>query len=539
MNNSDLYKGMNGISDEILERSEKSIKKQGNFPAKWGLIAAAILLAAIAISLILIFKNIDKESKSTDDIANVEKTANNENIKNNDKITNTEKIDNNATENKINNEILLADHKVMVAEYPAQLMRPKMEDYENENGELDFHKYIEALEKWESDLNELYSQNRDENETKILENSRAALWSFTKKSLGAFLDSENHENRIFSPLNIYMAMGLLAESSAGNTREQILGALGINSIEELRAMIKNTVKQIYKDDGAAKTIPASSIWLRDDMEYNTDTLESLAKNYYTSSFTGKMGTEEYSNAFRAWLNEQTDNLLTDKVDNLELDGSVVVALASTLLFSAKWNDSFDPEQTRKDVFHAADGDIECDFMNRNIDALTYYWGDHFGAVNMYLGGSDNYMMLILPDEGYDINELLEDEQVQSFIEDSQHYAQNKALQVNISLPKFDVASSLDISEALMKLGVTDAFDDRVADFSPLFKNGENICIDKAEHGVRVIADEEGVKATSYMVFLGYGAAFFEEKMDFVIDRPFIFVINNNYGPLYIGVVEKP
>ena len=73
----------------------------------------------------------------------------------------------------------------------------------------------------------------------------------------------------------------------------------------------------------------------------------------------------------------------------------------------------------------------------------------------------------------------------------------------------------------------------------MIKNGENTYIGKAEHGVRVIADEEGVQATSYTISFAYGAAFFDETMDFVLDRPFIFVINNYYGPLFIGVVERP
>jgi len=62
-----------------------------------------------------------------------------------------------------------------------------------------------------------------------------------------------------------------------------------------------------------------------------------------------------------------------------------------------------------------------------------------------------------------------------------------------------------------------------------------------KHGVRVIDDEEGVKAGAYAVEQAAGAAKPpEEKMDFVLDRPFMFIIRSAEGiPLFVGIVERP
>ena len=57
----------------------------------------------------------------------------------------------------------------------------------------------------------------------------------------------------------------------------------------------------------------------------------------------------------------------------------------------------------------------------------------------------------------------------------------------------------------------------------------------------VAIDEEGVTAASYIELPAAGAAMPpEEIIDFILDRPFLFVITNRYDlPLFAGVVNEP
>ena len=309
--------------------------------------------------------------------------------------------------------------------------------------------------------------------------------------------------------------------------------------------MKGLWNNVYSDD-RTKSILASSIWLRDDWEYNKETMDSLARNYYSSSFSGKMGSEEYSEVYRNWLNDQTDGILKEQISGLELNQDVVMSLATTVCFSAKWLDNFSKNNTTPDTFHTAGGDIQRDFMHRTTQG-AYYWGDKFGAIVNWFEGSSGYMSYILPDESVSVYDLLQDEQVMKFVDQGIDYGQSKSAIINMSIPKFDVSSKQDIIENLENLGITDAFDMTKADFSPVSDSAEdisdgNIYINKVEHGVRVIEDEEGVKADAYTTVdeIGYTALLSEEKVDFVVDRPFIFVISYGNGiPMFIGIVENP
>ena len=121
------------------------------------------------------------------------------------------------------------------------------------------------------------------------------------------------------------------------------------------------------------------------------------------------------------------------------------------------------------------------------------------------------------------------------------YPNQKYLIVNLSLPKFDISSDIDLTDGLKALGITDIFNVAKSDFSALTENANGIILTKADHAARVTVDEEGVKAAAYTVLMKCGsAAPPDEKIDFVLDRPFIFVITGNSGlPLFVGVVNNP
>ncbi|MEE3378351.1 MAG: serpin family protein, partial [Lachnospiraceae bacterium] len=147
----------------------------------------------------------------------------------------------------------------------------------------------------------------------------------------------------------------------------------------------------------------------------------------------------------------------------------------------------------------------------------------------------------LPDEGVSAEELLSDPQVLSLINATAGTAQCTVLKINYAIPKFDVASDTDLSDSLKKLGVTDVFNEGTADFSSVAENSIGMYLSKVDHSVRVLIDEEGVKAAAYTIMPLAGALPpSEEEVDFVLDRPFVFAIRSETGiPLFVGVVELP
>ena len=92
---------------------------------------------------------------------------------------------------------------------------------------------------------------------------------------------------------------------------------------------------------------------------------------------------------------------------------------------------------------------------------------------------------------------------------------------------------------MKNLGITDIFNSEISDFTPM-TDSKGIYVSKINHAVRVAIDEKGVTAAAYIEIPGAGAAAPpEEIIDFILDRPFLFMITNSGIPLFAGTVNQP
>ena len=177
----------------------------------------------------------------------------------------------------------------------------------------------------------------------------------------------------------------------------------------------------------------------------------------------------------------------------------------------------------------------------NGDTTGYYWGDKFGAISLPLANNGS-MRLILPDEGVSPEELFKDEEALTYMtwDGLGEYEKSKYAMVTMKVPKFDISSSIDLIDGLMDMGINDAFDSTVSDFTPITDEVKEIVLSKAEQDARVMIDEEGCRAAAMTVMMMAGAGAPQETVDFVVDRPFVFeIVGDNGLPLFVGVVNDP
>lgn len=395
---------------------------------------------------------------------------------------------------------------------------------------------LASYEQWRADQNALHDQP---------EGYADNLQRYFARSVPLLLSGSDGENKVCSPLNIYMALAMLAETTGGESRQQILDLLNAKSIESLRTQAGQVWKAHYNDDGLTTSILGSSLWVDEAFPCNEQTAELLAKHYYASVFSGDLGSEKMNDALRSWLSEQTGGLLDNYVADVKMDPRTVLALASTLYYQVQWLDKFHEEKNTEGIFHGTAGDSTETFMNDLLLYGPYYWSDSFGAVSLALEDGSR-MWLFLPDEGLSPEQIMENGDIFSFLAQDptgygSAYANKKELKVNLSLPKFDIACQAELKEQLKSLGITDIFQMGRADFSPILTVDDGGFISEVKHAARVAVDEEGVTAAAFTLILRAGAGMPpEDEMDFILDRPFAFVIESQDRlPLFAGIVNQP
>lgn len=417
------------------------------------------------------------------------------------------------------------------AKYPEMVQYPDEALFVDENGAIKNSYYI-ALMAWRENVME---------QKGYLDGNMVSSKEFFSKSMKCLLADSKKENRVYSPLNVYMALGILGEITEGSTRAQILDLLGFDTVEHMRMQAKRVWNANYCNDGMTTSILGSSLWLSQNVSFKQELLNILVEYYYSSLYQGVMGSGELNETFQRWLNEQTGGLLEKQIGTVELTPKASLALATTICFHSKWRDVFRDNMTETDAFYGMEEKIFCEFMHQS-NSRDYYWGDHFAALVQNFE-NDCVMKIILPSDGITPEELLGDNQVMQFILSSKDEWMNcKRVHVSLAIPKFDMTSNIDLIGGLKKLGIRDIFDIEKSDFLTFLKNRNSVALSQVQHTVRISIDEEGCSAAAYTVIGTIGCSVVppDEKVDFIVNRPFLFVITGIGDlPLFAGIVYRP
>ena len=163
-----------------------------------------------------------------------------------------------------------------------------------------------------------------------------------------------------------------------------------------------------------------------------------------------------------------------------------------------------------------------------------------GFKKTYVDGKYSFAA-ILPDEGISLNDYISQltgEKLSSMLKE-------KSEEVEIILPKFRTEAELDLKAFAKELGVNDAFDEVLADFSNLAISKDpdkNICIGDFRQKAKIKLDEAGTVASAETCICWDMPLSCEggECREVYLDRPFLYmIVDNEYNlPLFIGTVEN-
>lgn len=322
-------------------------------------------------------------------------------------------------------------------------------------------------------------------------------------------DGEN--NLVISPVSLSFALAMAAQGAEGETRSELLTALGAEDLSEMTALMEALAGKGLKQANAA--------FVSGDM---------AAKEDYISALEEMFGAEWFENdgdpaaKINGWVQEHTDGLIEKLVE--ELPQETMLVLANAIAMDAKWMAEFDPNATFDDVFHAPDGDVTAAFMHRTFYAdygeredvqllRLHYRTDDYDPTGMS-------MMIALPAEG-SVETVLEGLKAEglgyfTFGEDQR--------KVRLSMPKTDISAQVSLGDALKALGVKTAFSDN-ADLSGITEDMP-LRIGSVLQKARLMMDEEGTKAAAATAVMveAMGMIRPEEIAEFNMNRPFVLVI---------------
>ncbi|QUI21207.1 serpin family protein [Vallitalea pronyensis] len=365
-----------------------------------------------------------------------------------------------------------------------------------------------------------------------------AIQDFTYHSTSSIFHTNNHhENMVYSPLSLYMALALSASGSRGQTQTEFLSAMYIDklSIQELQRESGNLHRLLYTDNTIGKLWLANALWLDQDIVFKEDYINNALEHYYASTYSVDFSEEETSKLMSDWVFENTRGTLNV---TLPIKSNQLMSIINTLYFYDEWQSKFDEDKTKEDVFYCLDGtEVTCDFMNKTYASHRFIEGDGYTSASLNFKNSAS-MTFYLPDHGIDIYDLVSTkDKIASLLSIDSSSKVVKNGEVIFQVPTFSFGSTLPLKETLISMGLEKAFESD-ADFSNI--TDDMAFISDVLQSTHIAINEKGCEASAYTQIDYCGSALPKDKAEMILDRPFLFTITSQMGVvLFIGIVNNP
>lgn len=352
--------------------------------------------------------------------------------------------------------------------------------------------------------------------------------------MGTVFLADDGENACISPESLYHALAMLAQGATGQTKSQMLDVLGLPDAETLAAECRKAFLRTCIDDEASRVRIAGSVWVQKGQTLHLNFASTLAQDFYAETFAIDFQNPDDAARIGQWIAGQTEGLLAP---SLTPEPDTLLSLVNTVYYRSPWLDTFQADDTHAGTFHTEDGTVTADFMHR-LDQGTIVRGDGWTRASLQL--MEGSMVFVLPDAGNSVSALLKNPQT---LDDALHGGTKTTAQIDWLVPRFSFGTTCDLIDGLRTLGMTDALDVQNADFSSLFADGIGAYLAQAIQGTKISVEEEGVEGAAYTVLTMQATSALvqePERVDFHLDRPFLFAVTLDQGTcLFLGVLANP
>lgn len=344
------------------------------------------------------------------------------------------------------------------------------------------------------------------------------------------------ENTLISPLSVFYALSMTANGAKGETLRQMESVLGM-PVSALNPYLEGYSAQVAENQGSLKL--ANSIWFTDDKRFTVEKpfLQTVA-DYYEAGIYRVPFDDVTCRDINNWVKEKTDGMIPHILD--QIPEEAVMYLVNALAFEAKWPQPYEESQVLDGEFTKENGEkLEVEMLHGE-ESLYLELGNATGFMKLYEGGDYAFVALLPNDCTVEaLVNSLDGTQLVQLLENPTETT------VLTAIPKFETGYSAEMSEILENMGMTNAFDGDLADFSGLgTSTAGNVFIGRVIHNTFLSLGEQGTKAGAATVVEmrdECAVVYPKDTKTVFLDRPFVYMIVDTatWTPLFMGTMMDP
>ncbi len=337
------------------------------------------------------------------------------------------------------------------------------------------------------------------------------------------IEEHKNENLVFSPLSILILMSLLADSTEGITKEEIVKSVFRDTSDKERLEMMTGMEELLNSSEC--TDSANAVGVRSDLK---NTIRDSYVKFLEEHYHGELfSSTDLAGDVNRWVSEKTHGMIKEIMDRSQ--NNILSVLMNALAFETEWKKQYEEDDIREDSFTNADH-TESDVKMLESTEYGYIETESLtGFVKPYR--KDYLFMGLLPkEEGQSyILETLSSLTVGSLKEGL------TGEKVMVCFPEYKADQDIELTEYLKRKGIAAVFTNE-ADFSPM--SSYPLKVDSIKHKSRIEVDRKGTKASAvtYAFLLGGAAPDMSVKRVY-LNRPFLYMIihEDTFLPVFVGL----
>jgi serine protease inhibitor len=346
----------------------------------------------------------------------------------------------------------------------------------------------------------------------------------------------NNSNIFFSPYSISTCFGMVYAGARGETALQMAEALDFSTNQaevgpEFGALQAELDTQ-QGLDGISLSV-ANGLWAQTNFPFLPAFIDNASSNYDASVQQVDFTTDapQITGQINDWVANETDGMISNLLQPGMLKADTRLALVDAIYFNGGWQSIFNTNLTRIAPFYVSPGQSVSAPMMEQLEFARYYEDKLLQAVELSYINSNITMVVLLPKTNGPLS-----------VTPAELSAALDGLApryMDVKLPKFKLAMTINLVPILENMGMVDAFSPGAADFSGM-DGGRDLLIDTATHQAVIEVNETNTAAAGATVVTIVTTVVLQPIL-FQADHPFDFLIRdtNSGSILFMGQVANP
>ncbi|XP_010776662.1 uncharacterized protein [Notothenia coriiceps] len=388
------------------------------------------------------------------------------------------------------------------------------------------------------------------------------------KQLG---DNDNATNVFYSPFSISSALAMVMLGTRGNTFTQISEVLcftepdksrhcggeqmqmeqqqKVNAMlppylrkmclktkglqDEVHTRFAELLSELNRENAPFALSVANRLYGEQSYQFVEDFLGKTKKHYSAElEPTDFVNSSEVARGnINNWVEQMTQGKIKDLLAKGVLDSMTRMVLVNAIYFKGNWDKQFEESKTVDSQFRLnKNGTKPVKMMNmKSKFPFTYISEASCQILEMPYKGKELSMLIFLPKDIEDSTTGLEKLEKQLTYENFTEWTRPEMMdnvEVMVGLPRFKMEELYDLKNVLVSMGMADAFDMAMSDFSGMAP-GNDLVLSKVVHKAFVEVNEEGTEAAAATAAIMMLRCAPMRPESFVADHPFLFFIRHN------------